>query len=158
MEIIKGKGGTQGDGEWPLPAFYFSVSISGCAGDTAFQEVSGLEFQIDTEEYIEGGNNLVYHLPKSIKNSNLTLKRAVTEKKSQLLAWCLGIVNDQLSKPISTKSVSINLLNENGMTCKSWTASNAYPVKLKMEPFNATKNDIAIEEIEICFNRLQRNL
>lgn len=158
MEIIKGKGGTQGDGEWPLPAFYFSVSISGCAGDTAFQEVSGLEFQIDTEEYIEGGNNLVYHLPKSIKNSNLTLKRAVTEKKSQLLAWCLGIVNDQLSKPISTKSVSINLLNENGMTCKSWTASNAYPVKLKMEPFNSTKNDIAIEEIEICFNRLQRNL
>lgn len=158
MEIIKGNGGTQGDGEWPLPAFYFSVSISGCAGDTAFQEVSGLEFQIDTEEYIEGGNNLAYHLPKSIKNSNLTLKRAVTEKKSQLLAWCLGIVNDQLSKPILTKSVSINLLNENGMTCKSWTASNAYPVKLKMEPFNATRNDIAIEEIEICFNRLQRNL
>ncbi|KEA50524.1 phage tail protein [Mangrovibacter sp. MFB070] len=151
-------GETQGNGEWPLPAFYFSVSISGCAGDTAFQEVSGLEFRIDTEEYFEGGNNLVYHLPKSIKNSNLTLKRAVTDKTSKLLTWCLGILDDQFSKPIPTKSVSINLLNENGVTCKSWTASNAYPVKLKMEPFNSTKNDIAIEEIEICFNHLKRNL
>ncbi|MGI8472443.1 phage tail protein [Pectobacterium brasiliense] len=158
MGIKKGIGAAQGDGDWPLPAFYFSVSISGCAGDTAFQEVSGLEFQIDTEEYIEGGNNVVYHLPKSIKGSNLILKRAVTEKTSKLLTWCLDILNNQLSKPISTKSVSINLLNENGVTCKSWTASNAYPVKLKVEPFNSTKNDIAIEEIEVCFNRLERNL
>jgi len=158
MEINLGPGAVQGEGEWPLPAFYFSVSISGCADDTAFQEVSGLEFQIDTEEYIEGGNNLVYHLPKSIKNSNLTLKRALTDKTSMLLSWCLDILDGQLSKPILTKSVSINLLNENGVTCKSWTASNAWPVKLKIEPFNSTKNDIAIEEIEICFNRLQRNL
>lgn len=158
MAIKKDIGAVQGDGEWPLPAFYFSVSISGCAGDTAFQEVSGLEFQIETEPYIEGGNNLAYHLPKSIKNSNLTLKRAVTEKSSRLLTWCMDTLADQLAKPISTKSVSINLLNENGVTCKSWTASNAYPVKLKVEPFNSTKNDIAIEEIEICFNYLKRNL
>ncbi|MCL6350635.1 phage tail protein [Pectobacterium polaris] len=158
MGIKKGVGAVQGYGDWPLPAFYFSVSISGCADDTAFQEISGLELRIETEEYSEGGNNLVYHLPKSIKNSNLILKRAVTEKTSKLLIWCLGILNGQLSKPISTKSVSINLLNENGVTCKSWTVSNAYPVKLKVEPFNSTKNDVAIEEIEICFNRLERNL
>jgi phage tail-like protein len=158
MVTIKGAGAAQGEGEWPLPAFYFNVSISGCADDTAFQEVSGLEFQIETEEFSEGGNNLVYHLPKAIKSSNLTLKRAVTDKKSPLITWCLGILNDQLSKPISTKSVSINLLNENGTTCKSWTASNAYPVKLKVEPFSSIKNDVAIEEIEICFSRLQRNL
>ena len=49
MAIKKDIGAVQGDGEWPLPAFYFSVSISGCSGDTAFQEVSGLEFQIETE-------------------------------------------------------------------------------------------------------------
>ncbi len=158
MVTAKGSGAAQGDGDWPLPAFYFSVSISGCAGDTAFQEVSGLEFQIETEEYREGGNNLVYHLPKTIKSSNLTLKRAVTDKGSRLVSWCLGILNDELSKPIQTKSVTINLLNEKGTTCKSWTASNAYPVKLKMAPFNAQQNDIAIEEIEICFHHLKRNL
>lgn len=158
MGIITGSGASQGDGEWPLPAFYFTVSISGCAGDTAFQEVSGLEFQIETEDYSEGGNNLVYHLPKTIKTSNLILKRAVTDNTSKLLAWCLSIFNDGLSKPIQTKNVSINLLNENGTACKSWTASNAYPVKLKTASFNAMQNDVAIEEIEICFNRLQRNL
>ncbi|CAK9885815.1 MAG: hypothetical protein XXXJIFNMEKO3_02232 [Candidatus Erwinia impunctatus] len=158
MAINTGPGSAQGNGEWPLPAFHFSVSISGCADDVAFQEVSGLEVRIDTEEYLEGGSNMVYHLPKSIKNSNLVLKRAVSDKKSNLISWCLNVVNDQLSKPISTKSVSIHLLNESGVTCKSWTASNAYPVKVTMAPFNAEKNDIAIEEIEICFNRLERNL
>lgn len=158
MKNPKGLGSVQGDGDWPLPSFYFTVSISGCAGDTAFQEVSGLDFQIETEEYTEGGNNLVYHLPKVIKHSNLVLKRAVTEKKSPLVTWCLGIMGDQLSKPISTKSVTVNLLNENGATCKSWTASSAYPVKLKIAPFHAEQNNIAIEEIELCFTHLKRNV
>lgn len=89
--------------EWPLPAFYFSVVIGNNQDDSAFQEISGLEAQIDTEDYQEGGNNLVYHLPKVIKHSNLTLKRGIADSSSALVKWCQDTLEAQLSKAIVPK-------------------------------------------------------
>ena len=41
-----------------------------------FQDVSGLSFEIETETFVEGGENrFEYKLPKRIKYPNLVLKR-----------------------------------------------------------------------------------
>ncbi|GMQ48614.1 phage tail protein [Vibrio sp. 10N] len=142
--------------EWPLPAFYFSVVIDSNDDDSAFQEVSGIETQVETEEYREGGNNLTYHLPKAIKSSNLTLKRGIADSSSALIQWCQEILDAQLSSAITTKTVSVRLLDETGSPCRVWELYNAYPVKWRVEGFNSTKNEVAIEEIEICYSRSSR--
>lgn len=51
----------------PFSSFYFRLSFLGAASklDVAFQEVSGLSVQIDTEEVTCGGENrFKYRLPK----------------------------------------------------------------------------------------------
>jgi phage tail-like protein len=142
--------------EWPLPAFYFSVVIGNNQDDSAFQEISGLEAQIDTEDYQEGGNNLIYHLPKAIKHSNLLLKRGIADSSSALVKWCQDILEAQLAKAIEPKTVSVRLLDEKGSPCRVWVLYNAYPVKWRVEGFNSTKNDVAIEEIELCYSSASR--
>ncbi|CAM3704394.1 T4-like virus tail tube protein gp19 [Vibrio aerogenes CECT 7868] len=142
--------------QWPLPAFYFTVVIDNNTDDSAFQEVSGIESQIETEEYREGGNNLVYYLPKAIKHSNLSLKRGIAGADSALVKWCQGIMESQLSKPVQPKTVSVRLLNEKGAPCCVWVFYNAYPIKWKVDGFQATKNEVAIEEVELCYSRARR--
>ncbi|MGY0615937.1 phage tail protein [Vibrio sp. FJH11] len=142
--------------EWPLPAFYFNVVIGNNQDDSAFQEISGLEAQIDTEDYQEGGNNLIYHLPKVIKHSNLLLKRGIADSGSALVKWCQDILGAQLSKAIEPKTVSVRLLDEKGSPCRVWVLYNAYPVKWRVEGFSSTKNEVAIEEIELCYSNVSR--
>lgn len=142
---------------WPLPAFHFNVVIHGNNDECAFQEVSGIESQIETEEYREGGNNVVYYLPKTMKHSNLIIKRGIANSRSALVQWCESIQKSQLSKPIETKIISVHLLNEKRSPCRTWVFYNAYPVKWKVDSFNSTKNDVAIEEIEFCYSRVNRS-
>jgi hypothetical protein len=50
------------DYDYPLPAFYFKVTFSAKGDeDAAFQEVSGIGSQIETEPYAEGGENRFVH-------------------------------------------------------------------------------------------------
>ena len=70
--------------------FSFSINVTGANADEAaqFQEVSGLEAEIEVETVIEGGeNHFVHKLPKSAKHPNLVLKRGIAPKKSMLTTW-----------------------------------------------------------------------
>ncbi|SBS31976.1 T4-like virus tail tube protein gp19 [Marinomonas spartinae] len=144
--------------QWPLPAFHFSVVIDNNTKDAAFQEVSGIESQVETEEYREGGNNLVYYLPKTIKHSNLSLKRGIADSRSTLVKWCQNTMESQLAKPIQPKTISVRLLDEKGSPCRVWVFYNAYPTKWRVDGFQSTKNEVAIEEIEVCYSQMERTL
>ena len=77
---------------YPPGGFHFKVEflgISGTSTDTEqrFQEVSGLSFEIETEELVEGGENrFAYKLPKRAKYPNLVLKRGLL-RGTALLDW-----------------------------------------------------------------------
>ncbi|MEL0635648.1 phage tail protein [Marinomonas sp. TI.3.20] len=144
--------------QWPLPTFHFSIVIGGSMDDAAFQEVTGIQTQIETQEYQEGGSNLVYHLPQFIKYSNLTLKRGIADSQSALMKWCQNTLESQLNKPIKTKTVTVRLLDADGSPCRIWEFHNVYPVKWNVNEFHATKNEVAIEEIELCYSRTKRTL
>ena len=64
-------------------AFHFTVAITGSGTsvpDAAFQEVGGLEAEIEIETVVEGGENRFAHrLPKPVRHPNLTLKRGLTD-------------------------------------------------------------------------------
>lgn len=142
-------------------SFFFSVSFTGpgpSISDDAFQEVEGLESEIDVETVVEGGENTFVHkLPKQVKHPNLKLKRGLTSLDSDLVTWCKDTLEAGLAKPIKPNSVVVNLNDAEGNPVASWTASNAYPVKWTVGGFDAMKNEIAIETIELAYTTLKRD-
>ena len=145
--------------EYPLPAFYFRVKFaaSGDSTDTAFQEVSGIGVQMDTEEVVEGGENrFVHRLPKAVKHSNLVLKRGIADVNSPLIKWCLKVFEHGLDSAIAPMTISVALLDSKGQPARSWGFVNAWPVSWQVEAFNASKNEVAIEKLEFSYQYLSR--
>lgn len=150
------------DTYYPLPAFYFRVSFTSSSiiggadsvSDTSFQEVSGISAEMETEVVNEGGNAFPLKLPKSLKYTPLILKRGMAAKTSDLVAWCHAVLNPNAMFywPIRTMSVLVSLMDDQGNPYHSWTFVNAYPVKWEVDGFNSTKNEVAIEKIELHYD------
>ncbi|MEM9578138.1 MAG: phage tail protein [Pseudomonadota bacterium] len=146
----------------PPVAFHFSVVFMGLippVPDMAFQEVSGLESGLDTEPVTEGGENrFVHQLPKPAKRGNLKLKRGVTSYASGLLQWCKSTIEGDLAEPIKPKDITVSLLNEKRLPVAVWSVGNAYPVKWAVGTFDAMKNELAVETIELAYHALERKM
>ena len=170
--------------EYPPSAFYFEVSFTpkGGSPDTAFQEVSGISSELDTEEVVEGGENrFVHQLPKGVKHPKLVVKRGIAELESPLVKWCQSIL-ENFTTPIVPKQIVVSLFQTqkkedsprpsfrfkdlknavSGIDAKipirTWNFANAYPVNWEVEDFNSTKNDIAIEKIDFVYSYSSRVL
>ena len=144
---------------YPLPAFYFRVKFAttGDSADTAFQEVSGIGGQIDTEEITEGGENrFVHRLPKAVKDSNLVLKRGIADINSELVKWCLKVFSQGLDTAIAPMTIMVELLDSEGQPARSWSFVNAWPVSWQVDAFSASKNEVAIEKLEFSYQYMSR--
>ena len=86
-------------GYYPPTNFHFAVhfgnasSLSGSTTDLAknsiaFQSVSGLQVQVQTETIKEGGENRFEHvIPVRTKYNDLVLKRGLVFEDSEVLTW-----------------------------------------------------------------------
>ncbi|WP_299961259.1 phage tail protein [uncultured Roseobacter sp.] len=144
----------------PPVAFHFSVVFVGMVPpvpDMAFQEVSGLESGIDLEPLVEGGENrFVHQLPKPAARSNLQLKRGMTTAASGLVQWCKSTLEGDFAEAIVPKDINVSLLNQMRIPVASWSVGNAFPVKWSVGNFDAMKNELAIETIELAYTTLKR--
>ena len=139
---------------YPPAAFYFSVNIGSFPNplDSSFQEVSGIELAMETEDLVEGGENRFVHvLPKGVKQQKLKLKRGIAGVTSPLMLWCKAVLEGGLATTITPQLVLVTLLNSELTALRSWSFSNAWPVSWQIEAFNSTKNDVAIEQIELAY-------
>jgi phage tail-like protein len=142
-------------------AFYFSVNCGGGSrnADTSFQEVGGIGPQIETESVTEGGENRFTHnLPKAVKHPRLSLKRGIAASDSDLVKWCQRVLEGGLSQRIDLRLVQVSLLDADGNPLRRWSFDSAYPVQWEIESFNSTKNELALEKIEICYAFSKREL
>lgn len=147
------------DFEMPV-VFYFTVSIGGAGADVdaAFQEVSGLEWEIDVETVVEGGENrFVHRLPTAVKHPNLVLKRGIAATTSDLTLWFMDVLENDFSRKITPRDIGISLCDHEGEPVRSWAIGNAYPVKWNVATLDAMKNEIAVETMELVYNTLKRN-
>jgi len=145
--------------EYPLPAFYFKVVFAATAGnsDTSFQDVSGISMEMETEDLLEGGENrFVHRLPKSIKYPKLVLKRGIAKLDSPLVKWCKEVLEGAFIEKLKPMTVEVSLMDEAGKPVRVWSFVNAFPVSWEVESFNSTKNEIAIEKIELSYNYIDR--
>jgi phage tail-like protein len=118
----------------------------------SFQEVSGLEVSIDTEDVQEGGQNSFTHkLPGRMSWPNITLKRGVT-KQDSLLKWLNEASGETFAvngNKLVRKSAAITLVDRTGKRLRAWNFIDAYPVKWSGPSFAASSTDAANEELEI---------
>ncbi len=136
--------------EDPYGAFNFRVEIAGV--DVAgFAEVSGLESETDIIEYRTGDEvGTVRKLPGLSKYQNVTLKRGFTDSRA-LWEWRKTVIDGQLER----KSVSIVLFNHSRDEVARWNLFEAWPSRWVGPEFNAMTNEVAIESIEICYERVE---
>ena len=133
-----------------LLTYNYSVEIAGLhvAG---FSEVSGLEQEIEVEEYVEGGMDFVHKLPKGIKHSNVTLKRGIATD-SVLRKWY-----DQTLKAITYGGTPIPKKPEIYIVLKDsennekirFMFKYAYPIKWSNSQLTASASEVSIESLEL---------
>jgi phage tail-like protein len=143
--------GEKQDNVWPLPKFYFSVEVEG--GMTAsFQEVSGLDAEVDVYEYRHGDSKefTKIKMPGLKKYSDVTLKKGHFTGDIQFFEW----FNKNQLNTIERKGVTIKLLNESGGTEIVWTLRNAFPKSVKSTDLNSGSSDAAIEQLVLVHEGL----
>lgn len=124
--------------------------VSNADIDSRWMEVSGLNIELTTEELVEGGENrFVHKLPQRSKYPNLVLKRGLfVSLPSDMIKWAANAVYNMDIKPCN---VQVKLLNEKHEPVRTWSFTNAYPVKLSMGDLKATDNSVLIESIELTY-------
>lgn len=148
--------------EYPPPAFYFTVKITGPASgpaipDSSFQEVSGISTKIEFETVREGGENGFEHkLPSKTTHGNLVLKRGLVARNSGLYQWCAPVLEEGIFQNIKPVSMDVVLNAVDGQPLCTWNLTNVVPVKWEIGGFGSTKNEVAVETIELSYNTVKR--
>lgn len=135
----------------PYPGFRFHVEIDSLfvAG---FSEVTGLEVEVETEEYEEGGVNHHTHvLPKRVSYSNVTLKRGLTDFP-QFTRW----IDEAIRGPAERKTGHIFLQDASGRIGRGWEFVDGYPVRWEGPDLAADQASVAIESLEIAHQGLNQ--
>lgn len=151
---------------YPPGGFHFKVEFNGVDGASSdteqrFQEVSGLSFEVETEELREGGENrFVYKLPKRAKYPNLVLKRGMLTGTA-LLGWFKSAMSTYFTVVIydfKPADITITLLDEADQPVAIWNVVQAYPLKWSMSDLKSTENAIVIETMELAYQYFERKM
>jgi phage tail-like protein len=141
----------------PLPAFCFkvTVSIAGASnGEAFFKSVGGISMETEVTEYRAGGvNDSTYKLVGATKWKNLVLKRGFTASR-ELLQWREAWLKASGTKTRAT--ITIEQMDTDLKTSKyKWVFVEGWPVKWELSEYDAGKNEISIETLEIAHHGIR---
>lgn len=137
---------------YPPVGFHFRVHFEGLpdvtGNDIRFMEVSGLDVKISTIDWKEGGENrFKYQLPDGVTYSTLRLKRGMITN-SGIIKWLRDATESFSIVPLN---ITVTLLNPNHEPLRAWHIISAYPISWKTSGFDAMKNEIVTEELELYY-------
>ena len=134
-----------------------SFGASGLGNTTAFAEVSGLEVNMEVEDYQSGGiNDHVLKFAGRMKWANLVLKRGLVARRdpldtTDLSAWIEGYLDGKGVR----KDGIIVLLDENRNPRLTWSFRRGLPLKWSGPSLDANHSQIAFESVEIAHEGLR---
>ncbi len=127
-------------------------------GDGAFQECSGLQVEMDVQEYQEGGrNDGVIRRVGRARYSNIVLKRGMFydrdgQVNDALWKWLQDIVS---GRPVARYDGIIEVKNRDATVVATWVFDRGLPAKISGPQLNARTGEIAIEELHIAHEGLR---
>jgi len=134
----------------PLPVFSFLVELS-FGGQAYFKSVSGLRYETEVVPVRAGGvNDTTYNLVGATKWSNLVLKQGFT-KASKLIQWRQEWIT---GSKMTRMGGTITQLDTALQPKAKWTFVRGWPCKWDISEFDASKNELAIETLEIAHDGL----
>jgi phage tail-like protein len=135
----------------PYRGYNFRVEIDSTPV-ASFRECSGLTLNTDMVDYREGTD-----VPLSVRKltglrkfTNITLKRGYTQNED-LWKWYKNILNGVSDR----RNGAVVLQDEQHNDVVRWNFSNAQICKWEGATMNATSNDVAIESVEICPEKIE---
>jgi phage tail-like protein len=134
----------------PFLTFNFAVEIQGLVVG-GFAEISGLQAEIEVQDYREGGVNEFIHKRAGPARypSNLVLKRGMTDATA-LWSWYCDVMQGKVER----KNVSVMLMNSAGEEQQRWNFQRAYPVKWAGPNLRASASEVAVETLELAHDGL----
>ena len=140
---------------YPLVGFRFNVQFLGnlYPMDIGFQEVSGLEMTMETEDLREGGDHAyMYRFPLRVKHQDLILKRGLL-KHSALSLWVTEALENFRVTPLLA---TISLLDSDDTPMMVWQAHQAWPLSWSLGSLDASKGQVLIETMRLAYAYLRR--
>ncbi len=139
--------------DYPPVSFHFRVefkfSDQRAKSEVNFQEVSGLNKEMTTEDFTEGGENrFVYRFPKGTKYPNLVLKRGM-KPDSAIIDWVRDAIDNFDFQPVD---ITVTLLNPDHNPLVVWEFVKCWPLKWATSDLKGQDNAIAIESLELIYN------
>lgn len=143
--------GMTGGGVRPDPVVSAHFYIMDAAKPAAvFTELSGLEVEIEVQNWEEGGtNDHVHRLPGRAKVSDITLRNGVTTS-NDLWRW----MSEVLQGTFNRKNITIALVDNKGKTIQKWEFVKAIPVKWTGPQLKSDQSAIAIQSLVLAHQGL----
>ena len=128
-------------------------------GDGAFQECSGLDIEMDVQEYLEGGRNdgVIKQVGRA-KYTPIILKRGMFYPSSgkanrDLWLWIQDIATGQ--RPVARYDGMIKVMSSGEDVSATWVFDRGLPTKIRGPELNAKTGEVAIEELHIAHEGLR---
>jgi phage tail-like protein len=141
----------------PFTAFNFSVELTlpdkALVCSASFAECDGLEMTMEPKTIREGGNNNAQiHLIGPVSYGQLTLKRGMTSTYD-LWDWFDSVLRTG-GHGLRASGEVVLLAADHETVNMRFMLTRCLPVKLKAPGLNAKEGAIAIEEMQIVYERL----
>jgi phage tail-like protein len=140
----------------PFTAFNFAVEIvpdgaSAPLVSAAFAECDGLEMSMEVKTIREGGSNdRQIRLAGPATFGQLTLKRGMTETSFELWKW----MSDSVADPGLRAQAEVVIFAADGAQERARVVlQRCLPVKLKVPALNAKDGAVAVEELQLAYER-----
>jgi len=136
----------------PYADYNFLVELDGSTV-AGFRDVSGVNMELQTVEYQEGGvNDHVHQLPGQFAHANVALQRGLS-KDTTFWEWVQTVMSGELEK----RTVVVKMKTEfQGDSLWGWEFANAYPVKWSGPDLTTGQNGMAIETVELAYERFRK--
>ncbi len=144
--------GSKQGSTWPMPKFRFEVDFGSKLKGIAFQEVSGMDKEVQVIEYRHSNSPLfaTIKMPGIAKYGNVTMKRGVFVNDNTFWKW----MDEIKMNTITRRVVLIKLLDEGGKVTMQWQLNNAWPTKITGTDLKSDGNEVAVDTIEITHEQL----
>jgi phage tail-like protein len=123
------------------------------SNEMRFTECIGLGMRIEPVRYRESGaRSIVRALPGPVAYSEVILRYGVTDSL-ELWSW----LKNTAEGTVQRKHVTIVQLANDGQAQKiNWNLFEAWPCQWSAVPFDTLGREVAIEEVRLAFDRLER--
>jgi phage tail-like protein len=127
-------------------------------GNGGFQDCTGLEIEMDVQEYMEGGrNNGTVRRVGRGKYQPVVLKRGMffgsDSANTDLWHWMQRILNGE--RPVPRYDGIVHVMGADGRLRATWMFDRGLPTKIRGPELNAKTGEVAIEELTIAHEGLR---